>query len=989
MRYFRKRRTGKPCVGNTGLACFAGLLLATLPGCPKTTSPPPPEPEPGQAPIDEALRLAASSRGELRLPQAAEARYTLPITYPVIDQALASPLALAPWGDSVGRALDSATDLGQLWATLRPLSPAGSDQPGSRLDRAPNEAVVIEPSRRLGPSPTEAFSSEKGQLRTAHLPPAFVFEVLALATVLEKLAAASVTWGLEEARAQRPNRAAEEFFIDAHGGIYRFRTHPIGVQLEFLEAAASLDFPGLLDGAQTLLAEVERRLPVLVELAEDLPASAGPLLHLDSNMGPIVVGSKGPDVHASDALLLIDPGGDDRWENNAGSNVGPGSGVALAIDLGGDDTYQADRDHIQGAGFFGIGMLVDQSGNDRYEGRAHAQGAGFAGVGVLWDREGSDLYKLQSFGQGAGTLGAGFLIDQSGNDRAESWARSQGFGATGGLGALLDLQGDDQRLLGVPGKPANSPEGGGGQGAGWGTRPFPWHKELALHGGVGLLYDREGADAYYARAWGQGAAWFLSLGLLLDRSGNDQYIGELSSQGSAAHLGAALLIDSQGADRYHGAYMVQGAAQDRSVGVLWDRGDHSDHYVTQPVGPGRQSRTGRSQGYARQARALGILVDDAGDDHYSAWREALGDGLLPNRPGRDPLGLFVDLAGTDAYQVSEARPEAVPLDGRTWVGDTSGVGMDTFAASPGWTQEPLMPLAGWGALRWERDSRPPTSWVANNQGDATGNAEQRWLALENLYTDLLGHDMATPTSDEGVGVREESEQDWVRTAALTDPSPAVRRHAARVLVARGELLGLEVLIASLAHKTEETANLDGRGGLRRWLQRITGQGQGGEPVDWSRWWREHGSALNLSERWPAVAALERAERASGRGDIAALELACRQVIESAPDDPLLRSDAAALLSLWTWVLGHPETSGTPDPARAVELGQLAVSWEPDQPAHFLHLARAWTTLGEYDLARLAIEKASLMDPDDPWLVAVRRKLEQLASAPEESSGRGP
>ena len=114
-----------------------------------------------------------------------------------------------------------------------------------------------------------------------------------------------------------------------------------------------------------------------------------------------------------------------------------------------------------------------------------------------------------------------------------------------------------------------------------------------------------------------------------------------------------------------------------------------------------------------------------------------------------------------------------------------------------------------------------------------------------------------------------------------------------------------------------------------------------------------------------------------------MEAACREAVDASSDDGLLRTDAAGLLGLWAWVLGHPESARSRDAQRAVQLGQLAVSWEPDQPAHFLHLARAWMTLAQYDLARLALEKASLMDPDDPWLLAVQRQLAELSPPVED------
>ena len=86
-----------------------------------------------------------------------------------------------------------------------------------------------------------------------------------------------------------------------------------------------------------------------------------------SRLGPIIVGSTGTDLHSDDAFLLVDPGGNDQWHNNAGATGALGSSVSLAIDLAGDDQYRSERGHAQGSGFLGIGVLVDWGdGADRH-----------------------------------------------------------------------------------------------------------------------------------------------------------------------------------------------------------------------------------------------------------------------------------------------------------------------------------------------------------------------------------------------------------------------------------------------------------------------------------------------------------------------------------------------------------------------------------------------------------------------------------------------
>ena len=57
-------------------------LIAVLIGCPKEE--PPPDPMPGEAPLDRALLLANRSTTSLPLPAAEEAGYHVPTALPVV-----------------------------------------------------------------------------------------------------------------------------------------------------------------------------------------------------------------------------------------------------------------------------------------------------------------------------------------------------------------------------------------------------------------------------------------------------------------------------------------------------------------------------------------------------------------------------------------------------------------------------------------------------------------------------------------------------------------------------------------------------------------------------------------------------------------------------------------------------------------------------------------------------------------------------------------
>lgn len=161
-----------------------------------------------------------------------------------------------------------------------------------------------------------------------------------------------------------------------------------------------------------------------------VPAAAWPATPVADPLGLVEIGSLGNDVYLDDRRLQIEPGGDDEWRNNAGgafveSGVDlspPGfepvlGAVALGWDMGGNDLYYTLREGGQGSGIFGVGILLEDAGDDSYSCGLSCQGSAVAGVGVLHDQDGSDDYYVRIRGQAyAGNHGIALALEDSGND---------------------------------------------------------------------------------------------------------------------------------------------------------------------------------------------------------------------------------------------------------------------------------------------------------------------------------------------------------------------------------------------------------------------------------------------------------------------------------------------------------------------------------------------------------------------------------------------
>ncbi|MBN1672620.1 MAG: hypothetical protein JXR37_16380 [Kiritimatiellae bacterium] len=353
-------------------------------------------------------------------------------------------------------------------------------------------------------------------------------------------------------------------------------------------------------------------------------------------LGTISVGSEQADTHADAALLILDPGGADRYEGLAGTANGlQGRPLGVVVDLAGNDVYESERLLGAGAALFGAAFVLDAAGDDVYRAAYCGQAAGLFGVGGLEDRAGDDIYRAHGFAQGAGTVGAGLLHDRDGRDLYDVGFYGQAFAGVRGAGLLIDRRGNDRYNAG--GRLPDHERFDArylslSQGFAIGMRPF-------AGGGIAALVDLAGNDTYQADVYGQGASYWYAAGLLLDAAGNDTYHMFQYGQGSGIHLSAGLLADGDGDDVYSGFALLQGDAHDYAVGMLFDHAGN-DTYAAHEAAAG-----------CALNNAFALLLDSAGNDAYLSRQTTSCQGIGRESPYREygGLAMLLDIAGTDTY----------------------------------------------------------------------------------------------------------------------------------------------------------------------------------------------------------------------------------------------------------------------------------------------------------------------------------------------------
>jgi len=597
------------------------------------------------------------------------------------------------------------------WEPL--LYPCLGGQAGVDLDHAATTAhpvaTALGEAMALLDEPREAepidpLAAEQGWVDLGDLPADLAEALVPILAAMEQIA------GVREALADGAPAELQDLVIYGHGGVLiDFQSAPDLVDTSVQDWVLGETGPrSLYDPARVLAFAVEEA---------DLTRFAGveATLDVDTDLGRVVVAGPGADAPGDidEVALYLDLGGDDTYTHAAGASY-MDVPVGVHIDLGGDDVYgyeerdegteallpsdedgryQGDFNYgrlslsrvgRQGSGRMGVGMLFDYGeGADHYQSLRVSQGWGHLGVGVLYDDGGDDTYLGEAGVQGAASMGIGLFMDVDGDDVHETFTDSQGFGYLQAVGIAWDGGGNDVWYAN-PGKEEDggttiyySPQlpGNGnstfGQGAGFGMR---WDSEgTFLSGGVGILRDASGDDAYTAGTFAQGSGYWQAVGLLLDGDGADEYDAYYYVQGGAAHYAAGVLLDDgAGDDRLNTNmtpnYMMIGAGHDFSVGVyVNEAGDES--YVYAGLAGG-----------ASNCQGIGLFVENDGTDDYqisSTYSTGLGNHSgecdSPPRTNVDSIGLFIDSGGDpDVYGWPDADDHPVPDNDSSFGHDQSG-----------------------------------------------------------------------------------------------------------------------------------------------------------------------------------------------------------------------------------------------------------------------------------------------------------------------------
>jgi len=395
-----------------------------------------------------------------------------------------------------------------------------------------------------------------------------------------------------------------------------------------------------------------------------------------------------------DLLLVIDLGGDDQYLEPMGANESAKNSVSIAIDLSGNDFYgyeefgtAYDREGLppsdkfgrfsgntrlgnvsmsdecrQGAGRNGIGMLFDMgSGNDSYQSLRCSQGYAHIGVGVQLDQGGDNIFTSESASQGFAQFGIGLHITSGdGNDKRSSFSYSQGLGFVKGIGISLDKSGADSYVCdhgdsekgGIPLYYSAQLKDKGNlsfcQGVGYGYRGEGKVKNFGS-GGFGILRDLSGDDIYDACTFTQGSAYWQGVGLLSDGEGSDKYDACWYMQGGSAHYAVAIHADlGLGNDEYNlkrtPYHVGLGSGHDFSVGVfINEAGD--EIYGVPNLSAG-----------ASNCNGIGLFVDNGGNDLYrsdSDYGSGMGnvsEECKDTRSASRSIGIMIDAGGADVYE---------------------------------------------------------------------------------------------------------------------------------------------------------------------------------------------------------------------------------------------------------------------------------------------------------------------------------------------------
>ncbi len=214
-------------------------------------------------------------------------------------------------------------------------------------------------------------------------------------------------------------------------------------------------------------------------------------------------------------------------------------------------------------------------------------------------------------------------------------------------------------------------------------------------GGLGALIDIKGNDHYYSGNWTLGCGYWFGTGLVYEGEGDDTYESVYFTQASGAHYCIGAIIDEGGND-IHRLWETAGAGiafgWDYTIAILLDTGGN-DRYEAKIISLG-----------CAQIRSDALLIDLGGDDYYQLQSGQQGFGAatylatynMPNKISpfdiySKSFGLLLDIGGKDTYNTSDAKgekvsPDSICSNNKTWYSparndknygaNNFGIGMD-------------------------------------------------------------------------------------------------------------------------------------------------------------------------------------------------------------------------------------------------------------------------------------------------------------------------
>jgi len=399
-------------------------------------------------------------------------------------------------------------------------------------------------------------------------------------------------------------------------------------------------------------------------------------LNVITPIGRIVISGTEDNKHQySDALLVVDIGGDDTYFGAVGSTPSLDIPVSLTVDLQGDDKYINEDEFLpsQGAAIFGAAMLLDVSGNDEYKSKRLSQGAAMMGIGILADMEGDDTYDMWTSGQGGAYFGVGLAIDNKGDDKYTIWGDGQGYGGVGGIGTLINRTGNDHYWAEPFSKNVFRPDYHSkdgklnysyAQGCGVGRRGDITDGH-SWAGGMGTIIDIYGDDIYESANWSLGCGYWYGIGFAYDGNGNDKYLSASWTQSAGAHFCIGVLIDEAGNDE-HICWEEQsnGLAfgHDYTIALFLNRGG-DDLYKLKNDGLGYAINNSQvffidTDGDDKYITATGISTNLGRKEQNISKSHNFGDmNIVHNSPNSvsihylrsDQICFFADINGNDSY----------------------------------------------------------------------------------------------------------------------------------------------------------------------------------------------------------------------------------------------------------------------------------------------------------------------------------------------------